>query len=115
MPKCEYIELHTPDSAKAKEFYGSLFGWEFTDMPGDQPYAYFTDGGKGAGGVIATRPGEAPNWLPYITVDDLAESLKKAGELGAEIVFEKTEVPTMGWFGVIKDTAGATLAMWQDA
>ena len=27
-----HLELNTTDLAKAKEFYGTLFGWKFEDM-----------------------------------------------------------------------------------
>ena len=36
------------------------------------------------------------NWLPYIMVDDVAASTKKATTLGATIAKDVTEVPDMG-------------------
>jgi predicted enzyme related to lactoylglutathione lyase len=46
-------------------------------------------------------------------VDDVAVSTEKARSLGATICREVTEIPGVGWFSVITDPTGATLALWQ--
>ena len=47
-----HLELNTPDLAKAKQFYGQLFGWQFEDMDmgPDGTYSTFkVDSGPGGG------------------------------------------------------------------
>ena len=46
-------------------------------------------------------------------VDDAAVATEKARALGATICRGVTEIPGMGWFSVISDPTGATLALWQ--
>jgi predicted enzyme related to lactoylglutathione lyase len=46
-------------------------------------------------------------------VSDVASSTKRAQELGAKVIKEKTEVPGMGWFSVVVDPQGAPFAMWE--
>jgi predicted enzyme related to lactoylglutathione lyase len=58
-------------------------------------------------------PGDPDNWLPYIMVNDVAASTKKAKSLGAAIAKAVTEVPDMGWFSVIVDPTGAAFGLWQ--
>ena len=53
------------------------------------------------------------NWLPYILVDDVAASTKKAASLGASVAEDVTEVPDMGWFSVIVDPTGSAFGLWQ--
>jgi predicted enzyme related to lactoylglutathione lyase len=52
-------------------------------------------------------------WLAYVSVADVRASTEKARELGATILRDVTEIPGMGAFSILKDPAGAMLALWQ--
>jgi len=52
-------------------------------------------------------------WLPYVLVDSVDETIKKARQLGATICVEKMSVPDMGSLGIFVDPDGATLAVWE--
>ncbi len=108
-----HIELHTKDVKKSKKFYSSLFNWKMEEIPG-MDYTMI-DVGEGTGGGMMKHPmpSDPDNWLPYILVDDVAASTKKAKSLGATIAKEVTEVPGMGWFSVILDPTGAAFGLWQ--
>ena len=71
--------------------------------------------GEGTGGGMMKNPmpGNPDNWLPYILVDDVAVSTKKAKSLGAAIAKDVTEVPGMGWLSMIIDPTGAAFGLWQ--
>ncbi len=114
-PFC-HIELHTDDAGKSKSFYSELFDWQLEDMPmGDMTYTMVGVGDDGTGGGITPKMCEdAPTaWMPYVLVDDVAVSVEKAKSLGGEVINEKTEIPNMGWFGIIKDPSGAILGLFQ--
>ena len=32
-----HVEIPAGDTGKAREFYGSLFGWQFEEYPGGRP------------------------------------------------------------------------------
>jgi predicted enzyme related to lactoylglutathione lyase len=109
-----HLELCTPDTAKAKEFYSGLFGWNFTDndMGGGMIYSTFKPD-SGPGGGIFTTP-DVPNaWLAYVGVDDIDAATEKAKSLGATIHREPSEIPNVGWFSVLADPTGATIALFQ--
>ncbi len=108
-----HIELNTNDLPKAKKFYRALFDWKLADMP-MVPYTMIDVGG-GTGGGMQTKPlPEAPTaWLPYVQVDDVKKTLKKAEKAGAAIVMEYTPIDAMGAIGVFIDPAGAMLGLWE--
>jgi len=58
-------------------------------------------------------PGCLSHWLAYISVADVAATTKRAKELGAKVLRDRTEVPGFGWFSVIADPTGAVVALWE--
>jgi predicted enzyme related to lactoylglutathione lyase len=108
-----HVELGTKDLEKSKKFYSSLFAWKLEEMPG-MDYTMINVGeGTGGGMMKKPDPGIPDIWLPYVLVDDVTASTKKAKALGATIAKDVTEVPDMGWFSVITDPTGATFGLWQ--
>jgi predicted enzyme related to lactoylglutathione lyase len=108
-----HIELHTKDVDKSKKFYTSMFGWKLEEFPA-MDYTIINVGeGTGGGMMKNPMPGDPDNWLPYILVDDVEASTKKAKSLGAAVARDVTEVPDMGRFSVIIDPTGAAFGLWQ--
>jgi uncharacterized protein len=108
-----HIELQTQDLGKSKKFYAALFDWKLQEIPG-MDYTMINVGeGTGGGMMKKPVPDMPDNWLPYILVDDVAASTRKAQTLGATICKDVTEIPDMGWFSVITDPTGATFGLWQ--
>ena len=108
-----HVELLTTDVARAKAFYGELFDWKLEDLPG-MDYTLIDVGEGTGGGMMKTmQPGSPSSWLAYVQVDDAVVATEKARTLGATICREVTEIPGVGWFSVITDPTGATLALWQ--
>ena len=112
-----HAELNTTDVGKAKTFYGKLFDWTLEDMPlGDEGETYTLIGvGDGTGGGIMQQmiPGASSDWMPYVGVDDIKASTKKARSLGATVLKDVTEVQDMGWLSILKDPTGAIIGLWQ--
>ena len=108
-----HVELMTSDVAKAKAFYTELFDWKLEDIPG-MDYTLIKVGEGTGGGMMKIPSPDVPScWLAYVQVDDAATATEKARTLGATICKEVTEIPGIGWFSVITDPTGATLALWQ--
>ncbi len=108
-----HIELHSKDMGKSKEFYAGMFGWEMEELPGMDYTIIKVGEGTGGGMMKNPMPADRDSWLPYILVDDVAASTKKAKSLGASIAKDVTAVPDMGWFSVIIDPTGAAFGLWQ--
>jgi len=110
-----HVELHTKDLAKAKAFYGKLFGWKLEDtpMPGGAGSYTMISVGEGTGGGMMTETNAPPHWLAYVGVDDIKASTQRARELGATVLQDVMDVGEYGSMSVVRDPTGATLALWQ--
>ncbi|MCA1610531.1 MAG: VOC family protein [Acidobacteria bacterium] len=114
-----WIDLTVPDADSVPDFYRSVVGWNSTDVdmggyndcsvhagPGEAPVAGICH----ARGSNAALP---PQWVVYITVADLDESLRKCVELGGQIVHGPAACGGQGRFRVFRDPAGAIAALYQ--
>ncbi len=109
-----HVELQTNDLAKAKAFYGRLFDWKLEDVPmgGGEIYTLVSVG-EGTGGGMAQNKDARPQWLAYVGVSNVASTTRKAKELGATVVMEKTQVGEVGWMSVLVDPTGAAFALFE--
>jgi hypothetical protein len=62
-----------------------------------------------AQGVNADLP---PQWLIYITVEDVDQSVARCIELGGKVITGPRELGEQGRFCVIQDPAGAVAALF---
>lgn len=111
-----HVELNTDDVTTAKRFYKGLFDWKLTDVQMGPGMVYtMLDVGEGTGGGMQQKPmPNAPTmWLSYVLVDDVAETLIKARQLGAMVVVESMPIMGQGTLGVFIDPTGAALGLWQ--
>jgi predicted enzyme related to lactoylglutathione lyase len=108
-----HLELNTPDLAKAKAFYGELFGWKFEEMPmPNGVYSTFLPDSKPGGGM-AEMPNLPPMWTAYVGVDDIHASTEKALALGATATHVCHEIPGVGWMTILIDPTGAKISLFQ--
>jgi hypothetical protein len=109
-----HLELSTSDTAAAKAFYSGLFGWSFTDndMGGGMIYSTFHPS-SGPGGGMFSMPGMPTVWLAYVGVEEINAATEKAKSLGATIHKGPLEIPNIGWFTILADPTGATIALFQ--
>ncbi|KRE56904.1 VOC family protein [Phycicoccus sp. Soil748] len=118
-----HFELPFDDEARAKAFYGDLFGWQMQDVPG-MAYTLVTTGPSGDRG--ATEPGfvnggmgqrGAPLGQPVVVidVDDIDRTLAQVQERGGSVVREKMSVGPMGWNAYFADPEGTVVGLWQTA
>lgn len=107
-----HIEIPTKEPKASAEFYENLFGWHI-ERDEDMDYTMF-DPQDGPGGGFTPldeniKPGDV---IIYVNSEDIEADLKKAEKLGGTIVREKTEIPTVGWFGFFQDPTGNTIALY---
>jgi hypothetical protein len=66
----------------------------------------------GLGGMMqAPQPGMPSFWLPYVVVEDVDASLKKAAGLGAKVCLPVMSIGEVGRIAVIQDPQGATIGL----
>lgn len=115
-----WSELMTSDGAGAKKFYAEVFGWELTDNPigPGQVYTMAALNDKNVGAMYELneqqrKQGVPPNWLSYVSVENIDGTVDKAKKLGANVVVEPMDVFDVGRMAVIADPQGAVVALWQ--
>lgn len=111
-------ELATSDVHAAKEFYGTLLGWKFTDHDmGTMTYTMIQVGDDAFGGIWAIPKDKSeeipPHWMGYILVEHLETTVEQAKKLGGLVVMPVTPVSDFGIFAIIQDPTGAHIAFWQ--
>jgi predicted enzyme related to lactoylglutathione lyase len=106
-----HFEIPSDDTAKAREFWGSLFGWEFEAFPGPSEYHMARITETAGAAVTDMEPGKrGPR--AYFDVDDIATGVARVRELGGESG-DPAAVPRMGWFAVCTDPEGNEFGLWQ--
>ena len=96
-PLCHW-DLAVNDVAKAKQFYGSVFGWRFDDQkfPG---YTIIDTGGDLDGGMMPKPPGSPAAALnSYFEVDDASQTLRTVVE--AAMFLDPEQIP----IGILQPT-----------
>lgn len=111
-------ELATADVNKAKDFYGKVFGWKFSEhKTGDMTYVMIKLDDKEFGGIWEIPKDKQskipPHWMAYILVEDADDALAKAKKHGATEIKPVTEVDKIGRFAIITDPTGAHIAVWE--
>ena len=106
-----HFEIPSKDTGRAKEFWGSLFGWEFQSWDGANEY-HMISGTEPGGGLYPTQGGES-GLTVYFDTDDVEGTAGRVESLGGRVVMPKTPIPTIGYFAVCEDTEGNPFALFQ--
>lgn len=111
-----WVDLMVPDAAKAKRFYGELFGWEYaTAGDPDNPYELAMLAGRRVAGIgeNTVNPDVPPAWTTYIAVSDTDAVAAKVERAGGKVLMPPMEIPTAGTLAVFADPTGAAFGVWQ--
>jgi predicted enzyme related to lactoylglutathione lyase len=109
-------ELVTSSVPAAKKFYGSLLGWKTKPFgKGAVEYTIILKGKDtpdGIGGMMkCPTPGNPAQWIPYVLVDDVDATVKKAAKLRGKVCMPPFDVPTVGRIAVLSDPQGAAFGI----
>ncbi|MGI0019407.1 MAG: VOC family protein [Nitrososphaera sp.] len=106
----EYFEIPADEAGELKEFYSSLFGWQF-EQSEMADYWYIKNADISGGLAPKETPGQMPT--VFVDVESIDDYLEKAEKLGAEVVKGMQEMSN-GYFAVLEDPQGNTFGIWQD-
>lgn len=109
--KIDYIEFNVTDIEKAKTFYGSAFGWTFTDYGPD--YCEFQDGRLTGGFARADAVEAKGGALVILFADDLEDIQARIEKAGGKIIKPIFSFPGGRRFHFV-DPEGYELAVWSD-
>jgi uncharacterized protein len=109
-----FSEVLGSDGGGLRRFYGELFGWSFSEMPGATDYDYGMaqsgEGGIGVG-VGAAPQGRAGHVTFYVRTADVAAALATAERLGGRTVMPATQMPDGMVVGLLADPEGHVVGL----
>lgn len=125
MRKVVHFEIPADDLDRAKDFYGSVFGWQLQTMPMpggeytivsttpvDEQTQLPTEPGAINGGMMQ-RDERTPGPVITIDVDAIDDALQQIEASGGSTVTPRTAIPGMGAFAYFKDPEGNVLGLWE--
>jgi len=113
-----WADLTVEDAEQIRDFYCQVVGWDAgpVEMNGYSDYnMHGPESDIPVAGICHARganEGLPPQWLIYITVEDLRESISKCEELGGRVLAGPTKTEAEGGFCVIEDPSGAAVALY---
>lgn len=101
-----WIDLFSKSKEKSGAFYRDLVGYQLTEAKTDTSHYYFLVDEKVKGGMVV-YPWEdvESNWLPFVGVVDLPQSVSRAIHLGATLLAYAESA------AVIQDPGGAAIGL----
>lgn len=112
-----WADLMVPDRHKALDFYGGLFGWDFTE--GSPETGYYTQGlkaGRTVAGIGEAPPGaDSPPavWTTYLAADAVEPVVDRATSAGGSVIMPAMGIEEFGRMAVLADPTGAVFGLWE--
>ena len=106
-----HTEIPFDETSKGREFWGSLFGWQFEAFPAGSEYHMARSSDNSGVAITNMEPGKHGMRF-YFDVDDIDEGIANVKRLGGE-ADAKMPVPAMGWFATCRDPHGNEFGLWQ--
>lgn len=116
-----WADLTVEDADAVRDFYKAVVGWTSSDvdMGGYHDYCMNQpEDAKTVAGVCHARGANAalpPQWLIYVTVEDLDASVERCVEKGGAVVAPARDYGGAGRYAVLRDPAGAAFAVFEPA
>lgn len=110
--RIDYFELPAADCAAAKKFYGSAFGWNFTDYGPDYAGFAYPGAAREAGGISA-NPEHTRGPLAILYSDNLEATEQSVIAAGGKISKPIFSFPGGRRFH-FTDPSGNELAVWSE-
>ncbi len=113
-----HVEIPSADNDAQKAFYGSLLGWQATDIPMGPDFTYtMFDLGNNIGAALSAvsddvKPGDV---ILYFDSEDLDADMARVSELGGQVLLPRQDIPGFGSLGIFMDPTGNRVAFWQSA
>ncbi|PLX33182.1 MAG: glyoxalase [Ignavibacteria bacterium] len=114
-----WTDLTVPNADEVRSFYQAVVGWKTTPVSMGQYDDYSmneAESGAPVTGICHARGVNAdipPQWLVYITVKNLDESLLQCIKHGGLALGEVRALDGSGRFCVIQDPSGAVAALFE--
>jgi hypothetical protein len=112
-----WADLSVPDVAQARDFYGTVLGWDFEES-GPEYGGYVTavvDGHPVAGMGPQQSPDAPPAWTLYMASEAVDATAGAVEAAGGTVLLPAMDVGSMGRMIIAADPTGAVFGVWQGA
>jgi predicted enzyme related to lactoylglutathione lyase len=112
-----WADLTVADAEAVSDFYATVVGWEKQGLSMGDYEDYVMkekESGDGISGVCHARGVNdyiPPQWLLYVTVQDIDRSLEDCVRLGGKLIGQKRKMGPSGTYCLIQDPAGAYMML----
>ena len=107
--KVEHFEILADNVENLKNFYSSLFGWQFEK---GETQGYWMVKNAGISGALMQKENPQQISTQFVTVASIEDYINKAKQLGARVVKNKQEI-SEGYYAVLEDPQKNTFGIWQ--
>src|ERR687891_460725 len=97
--KVEYFEIPADNVENLKNFYTSLFGWQFEK---GETQGYWMVKDAGMSGAVVQKENPQQLSTQFVTVESIEDYINKAKQLGARVIKNKQEI-SEGYYAVLED------------
>jgi predicted enzyme related to lactoylglutathione lyase len=108
-----HIDIPADDLSRARQFYGTVFGWSIQEVPGYEGYPMWQAPNKISGGGLAQREGALAHPRSYVEVDSIEEALAAVEANGGRVVVPKSPISPTSWYAAFEDTEGNQLGLYE--
>jgi uncharacterized protein len=106
----EHFEIPADNVDSLKNFYSSLFAWQFEK---GETEGYWMIKNAGISGAVMQKENPEQISTQFVTVNSVDDYIGKAQQLGAKVIKNKKEI-SEGYFAVLEDPQKNTFGIWQN-
>jgi predicted enzyme related to lactoylglutathione lyase len=106
----EHFEIPADNVDNLKNFYTSLFGWQFEK---GQTQGYWMIKNAGISGAVMQKENPEQMSTQFVTVELIDNYIGRAQQLGAKVIKDKKEI-SEGYYAVLEDPQKNTFGIWQE-
>jgi predicted enzyme related to lactoylglutathione lyase len=110
-----WVDYGAADLEAAKNFYATLFGWEYTE--GSEEYGGYinsTKNGELAAGLGPRMEESQPvTWTTYFATDDSEAAVQRITEAGGTVIVQPMDIAPFGRMTIALDPQGNSFGLWE--
>ena len=104
-----HFEIPADDLDSLKNFYSSLFGWQFEQ---GETKGYWMIKNAGISGALMQKENPQQISTIFTEVESIEDYIRKSEQMGAKVVKNKNEIRE-GYYAVMEDPQGNTFGIWE--
>jgi len=114
-----WLDLAATDACSAKIFYRNLFGWTSHEQEANGgSFIRLQLSDQDVGSIYQLREtllerGMSSHWTPYVRVNDVNDSVRRAALFGGTVVVHPFLVSGVARIALILDSVGALVGLWE--